>query len=91
MFEVILELLSTNGADNMICSWFWLFDALRMLFHLGLLQLHLLDVVVILLVQELHVLIRKFPFLLELEDGCSEGSFEIEGWDVVFTNVNRLA
>lgn len=87
MLQVILELLSANGANYVVCSGPRLFDALRVLFILGLMSLHLSDVVVVLLVQERIVLVGKLPLFLELEDGSAKGSLEVEGWEVVFTHI----
>ena len=50
MFNVVFELLTTNGAYNMICSWLWLLDARWMLIFLRLLLLHGLYIVIVLLI-----------------------------------------
>jgi len=91
MLNIIFKLLATNGANNMICSWFWLFNTRWVFIFLGLLFLHGLNIVIVLLVKELGILFCKLSFFLQLEDTSSEWCFQIEGWDVVFTNVYLLA
>ena len=79
MLQIVFELLATNGANNMICSRFWLLDALRMLLIFIFFAFHVSDVGDIFLVQKLCVLLGKFSLLLKLENRCAVRCKDIEG------------
>jgi len=65
---VVLELLTANGADDVVKTRSWLLDVLWSLFTRSQFLRLLREVVIVLLVQEFDVLICKLPLLLELED-----------------------
>lgn len=68
---IVRELLSTYGTDHVGGTRFWLLNKRRSFlvrFQLSPLLLHIL---VILLIQVGLILLRKFSFLLELENGGS--------------------
>lgn len=79
MLDVVFKLLAANSADNVVGPRLGLLDAFRMLLFLGLLPLHVRNVVVIFLVQKLSVLLSKLSLFLQLENGGSVWRKDIEG------------
>lgn len=68
VLDVVFELLPANGAYHMVRARSRLIDAFRMLLLLRLLPLHIRDVVVIFLVEEICVLFGEFALFLKLKN-----------------------
>ena len=62
--DVVFELLSAYGADDMILAWFGFIDADWVLFSFVLLPAHILNIIHIFLVKENRILLSKLALFL---------------------------
>ena len=87
VINVVFKLLSADCTYHMILPRFWFINQNWMFLSFRFLSSHIRYIINILLIQKLSVLFSKLALFLQLENRCSIWCKQIEGWDVILTNV----
>ena len=88
---VIFKLLAANRTDDMGGPWLWLLNMHRPFLSGSELAALFKKIFLVLRVQRSIILLRKLALFLQLEDACTERSFNVEVWNIIPADVNFLA